>query len=172
MDDSFEIVDPDQPMALQGFEDNFKGRQELVGKLCQYLKQMLNEQIERYCNELQNCVEDKRSILSLFYTYNTIPLSEEEIIKRAQSSFEVPQESIENLIGSFHERCTSKLPFIQNNINLLQANGASEDVVDYAKNLLANIQQTDLLLIANLRNTATWRDVLVINEDGTESDHM
>uniref|UniRef100_A0A6C0J573 Uncharacterized protein n=1 Tax=viral metagenome TaxID=1070528 RepID=A0A6C0J573_9ZZZZ len=170
--DDFEMVKADQPMAIQGFEDNFNRRQELVGLLCNHLKQMLNYQIDQYCKELQNCVKDNRGFLSYFYTYNTIPLSEEEIIKRVQNSFEVPQESIEELVTSFHERCTSKLPFIQNNINLLQTNNAPPDEVDIAKALLAKIQETDLILIANLRNTATWRDVLVINEDGTESDHM
>lgn len=168
---SFELVEADQPMALQGFKDNFERRQQLVGELCHYLKQMLNDQIDQHCKELQSCVEDKRGILSSFIFYTT-PLSEEEIIKRAQNSSEVPQESIENLVGSFHERCTSKLPFIQNIINLLQTNRAPEYVVDFANQLIANITATDDILISNLRNTATWRNVLVINEDGTESGHM
>jgi hypothetical protein len=160
------LVTSDQPLALIGFQDNVQARQELIVQLCNELKLEINQKLDQYCIDLKSCIEDKRSYFSIAYWTGALPTSEQEIIQMIESGKEISQTAVDNVVSSFHERCTSKLPYIERAIDCLQQLDPSIDRSSF-DSTLNEIRAKDRLIVDNLTKSATWRDVLHVEDDGT-----
>ena len=131
----------------------------MLFKLCSTLKQEINKKIDEYCRDLELCVSDQRSYFSVAYLMGALPVSEKEILDLIDSGKEIPQTAVDNVVNSFHERCSSKIPFIERVIECLGKLDPSENLDEF-KSMLNQIREHDRLIVENLTRSATWRNVL------------
>ena len=165
------IVELDQELSVVGFRDNVNGRQELLLQICSLLKKEINEKLDQYCRDLELCVADQRSYFSVAYWTGALPISELEILQMVDTGKEITQSAVDNTVNSFHERCTSKIPFIERAIECLGKLDPSEDLNLY-KHMLDKIREHDRLIVENLTKSATWKNVLHIEDDGSLGDQF
>jgi hypothetical protein len=169
VDDYLDVSDGDQEIAVIGFKHNVQRRQEIVSRLCEMLKSCVNQSMNRYCQELLSCTDDKRSIFSLAYIFGGVPTSMQEIVNLKPGQ-EISQEAVDNLINSFDNDCRNKIGPVLRIIGAIEVlhpswragdNSCGFSIQD-VEQLLEELNDADRLILENLSKSATWKNVYAL----------
>lgn len=88
-------------------------------------------------------------------------MSEEEILN---TSGEISEEAVQNVISSFRNRCTDKIRSIENIILSIQVLDSNIDITPYT-DAISRLRKIDRLIVQNLSESATWKNVIMYDSN-------